>query len=245
MTITGSVSLDGLTWTAVGSVTLPPTPVYVGLVVTSHDDTVTGEGVFSQVSIAASTLPSPWSAIDIGDVGVAGSATFSDGTFTIQGAGADIWGTVDAFQFVYQVEPNFAASVETRVVSEQPTDSDAKVGVMIRDGLAPDAAFVILDMKPNGELEFMQRFSRAGEVTYLGGATVGFNTWIRLTRQEPTDLATVTAAVSTDGVNWTVLGQTMVNMSQSVEMGIAVASHDTTQLNTAIVDRARVGQGAP
>jgi hypothetical protein len=112
MTITGSVSLDGLTWTAVGSVTLPPTPVYVGLVVTSHDDTATAEGVFSQVSIAATTLPSPWSAIDIGDVGAAGSATFSDGTFTIQGAGADIWGMVDAFQFVYQVEPNFAASEE-------------------------------------------------------------------------------------------------------------------------------------
>jgi hypothetical protein len=30
---------------------------------------------------------------------------------------------------------------------------------MIRDGLDPAATFVILDMKPNGELEFMQHFS--------------------------------------------------------------------------------------
>jgi hypothetical protein len=166
-------------------------------------------------------------------------------SFTVQGAGADIWGFEDDFQFVYQVEANFAATVQARVVSEQPTDPDAKVGVMIRDGLAPDAAFVILDMKPNGELEFMQRFSPRSEVTYLGGAMLGFNAWIRLERHEPTDLATVTAAFSADGITWTGLGQTLVNMSKSVEMGVAVTSHDATVLNTALVDHVRVGTGAP
>jgi len=189
---------------------------------------------------------------DIGSPGLSGDAVeqFDDpqtvqDSFTVQGAGADIWGMGDAFQFVYQVERNFAANVQARVVTEQPTDPFAKVGVMIRDGLAPGAAFVILDMKPNGEVEFMQRFSPRGEVTYLGGAMVGFNKWIRLVRHEPTDLATVTAAVSDDGVTWRVLGNTLVNMSMSVEMGIAVTSHDTTRLNTAVVDHVRVANGAP
>jgi hypothetical protein len=116
---------------------------------------------------------------------------------------------------------------------------------MIRDGLGRNAAFVILDMKPNGELEFMQRFSPGGEVTYLGGAVVGFNTWIRLVRHEPTDLAMVTAEISGDGVTWRTLGSTLVNMHQAVEAGVVVTSHDVTQLNTALVDHVRGGNGAP
>jgi hypothetical protein len=199
-----------------------------------------------------SLLPGMWMSADIGSPGLSGSAVeqFDDpqtvqGSFTVQGAGADIWGLADAFQFVYQVENSFAANVQARVVTEQPTDPNAKVGVMIRDGLAPGAAFVILDMKPNGEIEFMQRFSPRGEVTFLGTAMVGLNPWLRLVRHEPTDLATVTAAVSADGVTWTVLGQTFVNMSMSVEMGVAVTSHDTTQLNTAVIDHVRVANGEP
>jgi hypothetical protein len=34
-------------------------------------------------------------------------------------------------------------------------------------------------------------------------------------------------------------------MSKSVEMGIAVTSHDTSQLNTAVIDHVRVGSGEP
>jgi hypothetical protein len=88
-----------------------------------------------------------------------------------------------------------------------------------------------------------ESFSPRGEVTFLGTAMVGLNPWLRLVRHEPTDLATVTAAVSADGVTWTVLGQTFVNMSMSVEMGIAVTSHDTTQLNTAVIDHVHVRSG--
>jgi hypothetical protein len=248
-TVTGSVSQDALNWTTVGGVSFTLPSIYdAGVAVTSHDTTQLNTAHVEGLSL----LPASWTSGDIGSPGLPGGAVeqFDDpqtvqDSFTVQGAGADIWGVADAFQFVYQVETSFAATVQARVVSEQPTDPYAKVGVMIRDGLAPGAAFVILDMKPNGELEFMQRFSPRGEVTYLGSAMVGFNTWIRLVRHEPTDLAAVTAAVSTDGVTWTVLGQTLVNMSRSVEMGIAVTSHDTTQLNTAVIDHVGVSPGAP
>ncbi len=248
-TVTASVSQDTVNWTTVGGIsfTLPST-YSAGVAVTSHDTTQLSKAHVEGLSL----LPGTWMSTDIGSPGLSGDAVeqFDDpqtvqDSFTVQGAGADIWGMGDAFQFVYQVERNFAANVQARVVTEQPTDPFAKVGVMIRDGLAPGAAFVILDMKPNGEVEFMQRFSPRGEVTYLGGAMVGFNKWIRLVRHEPTDLATVTAAVSDDGVTWRVLGNTLVNMSMSVEMGIAVTSHDTTRLNTAVVDHVRVANGAP
>src|SRR4029077_5861855 len=48
------------------------------------------------------TLPSIWSDGDIGSTGLAGSAGYANGVFTVTGAGAQIYGTADAFHFVYQ-----------------------------------------------------------------------------------------------------------------------------------------------
>ena len=39
---------------------------------------------------------------DVGAVGVAGSASYSNGTFTVSGSGDDVWGTADAFHYAYQ-----------------------------------------------------------------------------------------------------------------------------------------------
>ncbi|MEO8521227.1 MAG: hypothetical protein ABI603_07690, partial [Acidobacteriota bacterium] len=50
---------------------------------------------------SAQPLPEGWSTTDIGAVGAAGSATGSGDAFTVQGAGADVWGTADAFRFAY------------------------------------------------------------------------------------------------------------------------------------------------
>ena len=46
-------------------------------------------------SSASASLPSPWQNQDMGDVGQTGSADYSDGTFTVEGGSADIWGTND------------------------------------------------------------------------------------------------------------------------------------------------------
>ena len=73
-----------------------------------------------------------WSDVDVGSVGLPGSATYPlNGTFTVNGSGADIWGTADAFNFVYQkLSGDF--QISARVTSEQNTNAGAKAGVMIR-----------------------------------------------------------------------------------------------------------------
>jgi hypothetical protein len=40
---------------------------------------------------AAAQLPDGWTSTDVGSVGIAGSATQSNGSWTVQGSGADIW----------------------------------------------------------------------------------------------------------------------------------------------------------
>jgi hypothetical protein len=59
-----------------------------------HSATLSGDGLAS--STPPPPLPSPWTTRDIGAVGASGSASYSNGTFTVRGAGADVWGTADA-----------------------------------------------------------------------------------------------------------------------------------------------------
>ena len=124
---------------------------------------------------------------------------------------------------------------------EQGTNPFAKVGVMIRSGIRPDAAFVILDMKPNGELEFMQRSEDGGEVTYLGGATPGFNTWIALVRNGDS----VKAMMSSNGYTWVDIGTAAVTMPTTADVGVAVTSHETTGVNVAFIDYVLGFNGTP
>src|SRR5260370_1374741 len=66
-------------------------------------------------------LPSPWVDQDVGAVGVSGSASYVPGTFIENGSGADIWGTADAFHYVYQ-PLNGDGKIVARIATQQNTD---------------------------------------------------------------------------------------------------------------------------
>src|SRR5262249_49756454 len=97
---------------------------------------------FSTAS-TTSGLPQPWTSGDVGSTGIGGSASYSNGAFNVAGAGADIWGTADAFQFVSQPVSG-DMQIVARVTAEQNTDTYAKAGLMLRQGLTADSAHVIL-----------------------------------------------------------------------------------------------------
>ena len=87
-----------------------------------------------------------WTSVDVGIVGVPGNATLNGSTWTVSGSGADIWGTADAFHFVYQTAPA-SGSILARVDDLQNTNAFAKAGIMLRNGLDPDAATLIFDVE--------------------------------------------------------------------------------------------------
>ena len=78
-----------------------------------------------------SRLPAPWTSADVGAVGKTGSASASAGTFTVAGAGADIWGASDAFRFAYIQLPG-DGTIVARVATVQNVAAWTKAGVMIR-----------------------------------------------------------------------------------------------------------------
>jgi len=90
------------------------------------------------VTASGGALPAGWTDTDIGAVGIAGSASYNNGTFTISGAGSDIWTAADQFNYAYE-SVSSDQIVIARVVSETGTQSFAKAAVMIRETLATNS----------------------------------------------------------------------------------------------------------
>jgi hypothetical protein len=253
-TITGSISTDGIHWTVLGA-TEPDFAqmnagdgwVTGGLVVASIDQTKLNTSTFDNVAITRSAdptaLPIDWLNHDVGATGLAGGASYAGGVFTVQGAGANIWGTADSFRQVYEeffndpIEyeeyPVQHAQVTARVTSQSSMNPFAKAGIMIRDSGAPDAAHVVLDVRPTGDIEFMKRDSTGAETTYIGGTNQTMPVWLKLIRSN----TVVTGYVSSDGVAWTLVGTATANLSNTTtQLGPVVTNQDPSALNTATFD---------
>jgi len=236
-TVTGYVSSNGSTWTTVGSTTVSiGSSALAGLAVTSHNTSVLNTSTFDNVTVgagatAANLLPSEWEAGDIGPVGRSGSASYADSTFTVSGAGADIWGASDSFHYVYQPVSG-DSQIAARVASVENTHRYAKAGVMLRESLDADAAHVILDVTPGGGVEFMERSSAGESTTFIAGSSQTPPAWLSLVRSG----STVTGYVSANGSSWTMVDSTTLSIGSSAFAGLAVTSHDTSVLNTSTFD---------
>lgn len=68
-----------------------------------------------------------------------------------------------------------------RVVDEEHTYMFAKAGLTM-GALAPDAARIILDTRPDGNVEFMVRLADGGAMSFIGGADTTFPVWPKLVR---------------------------------------------------------------
>ncbi|MGB7746903.1 MAG: beta-galactosidase GalA [Verrucomicrobiia bacterium] len=185
-------------------------------------------------------LPSPFTSADVGTVGIAGSATYCGGQFTLIGSGADIWNTADEFQFVYVYVPfSTNCDIRARVVSVQVTSGNAKAGVMIRETLAANSRHALVDMEP-GSTEFITRTNTGAYANSVGaGGSPPY--WVRLTRTNNT----FTAYNSADGNTWNQFGtQVISNMAVGAYIGLIVCSHTDSALNTSVLDNVSLNYGS-
>ena len=170
--------------------------------------------------VFAQSLPNGWSTADIGAVGAAGSASGSGGSFTVAGAGADVWNTADAFRYVYTTLTG-DGSIVTKVATEQDVANWTKAGVMLRETLDPGSRQAFMLVSPAKGLAFQRRVDTGGVSTNTagGGGTAPY--YVKLTRSG----TTITAAISADGSNWTTVGSDTIAMASTIYAGLAVSSH--------------------
>lgn len=179
-------------------------------------------------------LPNPWVGTDIGNVGTAGSASYSGGVFTLNGAGSTIGGTADSFHFVHQTL-NGDGQITARLTSIENNSSQAEAGIMIRSGLGNNDVHVSLTGTPtaSGDISFKIR-ATDGSTTTTTVAVENKNTpyWLRLQRQG----TTIASYWSTNGTDWEHIINTTLDLNVNNYVGLVVSSHDTDELNTSTFD---------
>ena len=190
----------------------------------THSTTVT-----LTVTTAATTLPSPWADTDVGSPPIAGSASSASGVFTVSGSGADIFGTSDQFNYVYQPTTGNGTMI-ARVTSVSNTSSNAKAGIIWKASTAAGSPYILIAAAPSGLVKVQYNFS--GSVTT---STYTYpNLWMKLVRSG----SSFSAYLSPDGVTWTAVlsNKSLTTIPTAATVGIFECSHSTTKLGTATFD---------
>ena len=158
-----------------------------------------------------------------------GSVSFDSAaqTYTMVGAGSNIWGQNDQFHFAFK-ELTGDGSIVLRVdrIMQDPPHGDPRIGVMMRDTLDPNAANAMLFVEPDPRIRLTQRVRVADETTNVAVAATGTTpVWLRLTREG----FVFKAEMSNNGTTWTPLvdtgSQASIFMTDPVYVGLVVCSH--------------------
>jgi len=198
--------------------------------VTSHDGSEASTAVFDSVAVydAAPQVPEPWTCEDVGGPRMPGDAVFSGGTWTIVGAGDDIWGDADQFHYCHQPLDG-DGQITARVASQEDTDDWAKAGVMVKAAPQEGAEYALLGVTPANGVHLQSGFDAD-----TAGTGDGAPMWLRLSRTGDT----VTASWSADGEVWSAFGT--VELAGDAVIGLFVTSHDGSDPGTAVFDSVAV-----
>ena len=158
------------------------------------------------------------------------------GTYTITARSGDIYGQSDSFHYVFK-QLSGPGSIIAKVESATNTNASAKIGVMIRDTLAPDSKHAFTFMRPDGGIRFNRRMETFGTTTNSVENGLEFPRWVKLERDAA---GTFTASHSSNGTNWVPVNDLNLGSSASVQMnatayiGLAVSSNNTEETIEAV-----------
>ena len=242
---------DGSNWVWVGSDTISmSSTIYVGMAVTSHYAGAVANAYFTDLRVSeagsssggssggSSSLPSGWATGDIGKVGAAGWAQGSGGDFSVNGSGADIWGSADEFHFTYR-QLTGDGSIVTRVTHVDYLNAWSKAGVMMRDSLSAGASHAFMLVSAGKGLAFQRRVWGGGSSTSTAGGSSSAPVFLKLTRSGDT----FSAYASPDGSTWYLIGVESISMGSTIYVGLGVTSHADGSVGAATFSDTVVTEG--
>lgn len=159
--------------------------------------------------------------LDIGTPGIAGSATYNNGLWTVKGAGNSL---SNAVNFTFK---KVTGDVGMIVKVESTSLSSSGCGLMLRESLAPNARYVAIN------------------IAALGGVSSSHYKpkipwWFKLERVGDR----IFTYHSEDGVNWTNLALTRQTFTDSY-IGFYTLSNNTSALNTAVFSNVAINNTSP
>jgi uncharacterized repeat protein (TIGR03806 family) len=185
-------------------------------------------------------LPPGWADADIGSPGLAGSAGYTNGIWTVVGGGTDIWGTSDQFNFA-SASATGDATLIARVTSLQNSDPGtgwSKAGLMFRNDNTAGSVNVSIVATAGQGVSFQWRSTAGGQSSNSQKTGITVPIWLRLVRSA----GTFTGSYSTNGSNWVQVSSQPVTMGSSVLAGLDVTAHNNAAKNTATFTNVSVTQ---
>jgi regulation of enolase protein 1 (concanavalin A-like superfamily)/dienelactone hydrolase len=176
-------------------------------------------------------LPAGWSHQDF--VATGGSAKESGGTYTLKGAGNEIWGTQDECQFAYQTVTG-DCTITGKVTSIQNVEQWSLAGLMIRESLTKGSRYAMGGVSASGGSVAYKRTSTDGTTTDVASSNTNKAPyWFRVKRVGNN----FTIEQSSDGSSWTTtMTSTSITMASQVYVGLAVTSDLTGTTATGVFD---------
>jgi len=231
LVILNGTLLTASTWSATAVTVTIPSGATSGPLVVSVAPSMNDSNPFT--FLIGTQLLSTWMDVDIGTVGLAGSATYANGTFTAKGSGTGISQATDGLNFLFQ-SLSGDGTIVARVVSVQ--GSGAQAGVMIRETLSPSSTVGCTCY--SNYMYFYYRATTGSNVTYQGNSAIpSLPYWVKLSRVG----STFSSYLSPDGINWTQLESSeTITMAQSVNIGLVVSSDSNSSLATATFDNVSI-----
>ena len=176
-------------------------------------------------------IPSSWTAIDIGNPGLAGSSCYQNDIYTVKGAGTGVQQTSDKFHFMKLTTAVPVYDIRVQLLTSQNTADNARAGISIAESTAPGSKRVsVLYNVGNNKFEFQTRAATNGSLNIQNASNVNIPKWLRLTKSSGNFW---NAYHSSDGVNWTFIAKQKVTFPANMIAGLMVTSGSSTILNTA------------
>ena len=186
-------------------------------------------------------LPTGWSQADIGAVAAAGSASVTNGVWTVKGSGADIWGTADEFHYAWvpSTGPENFFEITARVTNVENVDRWTKVGLMVRSSQAANAPQAAIFVTPTSEkgIVFQRRQTTGATSLTTAGPSITAPVWLKLILA-PTAVRAYYRTGTT--APWTFVGQDEIRLSDTMLLGLAVTSHKDGTLATGTFDNVSI-----
>ena len=169
---------------------------------------------------------------DVGTVSVAGTGVFAAGTYTLTGAGANIWGSKDAFHYAWKkVSGDVAVEAEIAFPVKTGThDMHRKAVLMVRQSLDEDAVYADAALHGSGLVALQWRAARGGmtdDIELDGTETA------RLRLEKRGDTVTMFRSTHREAMHQ--VGASMkVRLDGEYLVGIGVSAHDAKAVETAV-----------
>jgi TolB protein len=163
------------------------------------------------------------------------------GEYRISGGGANVWGTADAFYFVWKkASGDMTLSADVQWVGTSSAEH-RKAVLMIRQTLEPGSAYADAVSHGNG-LTSLQFRGAANEQTYQVFTQVDGPVRLRIERKQ----SRFTMYAGKPNEELKVVGPIeYVGLQDPVYVGLGVCSHVATTLETAVFSNVKIEEAAP